>query len=80
MPVSAPGKEALTSEIKAALLSARDSGSLDGASSDQVISNLASDLTSAIHSYVTTIIVTINPGILVTGSGFVGNTITPGSS
>lgn len=83
MPISTPGKTTLQIAIQDALTTARDSGSMDAASSDLIIQSLSSDLTDAIDSFVKSIIVTINPGIGVIIPGPVpltGNTISPGSS
>jgi len=83
MPISTPGKTTLQIAIQDALTAARDSGSMDAASSDLIIQSLSSDLTDAIDSFVKSIIVTINPGIGVIIPGPVpltGNTISPGSS
>jgi hypothetical protein len=83
MPISTPGKSTLQIAIQDALKAARDSGSMDTASSDAVIADLSVDLTDAIDSFVKSIIVTINPGIGVLIPGPVpltGNTISPGSS
>lgn len=82
MPIQAPGKPNLTEEIKQALLGARDAGTKNNANSDDIINTLANSLTDAIDRYVTSIIVTINPGQLVQVdpvSG-TGSTITPGTS
>lgn len=84
MPIQAPGQPLLAQQIRAALNQARDAGTQSSANSDQIINNLANDLTDAIHQYVTTIIVTINPGQAVTGTAgptpVTGTTISPGSS
>lgn len=84
MPIAAPGKTTLGASIERALRRSRESGKADSADSDEIISQLASDLTNAIDAYVTTIVVTINPGQVVQASGAagpsVGSTITPGTS
>lgn len=84
MPIAAPGKTTLGASIERALRRSREAGKSDNADSDAVISQLASDLTSAIDTYVTSIVVTINPGQVVQASGIagpsVGSTITPGTS
>lgn len=88
MPIAGPGKPLLESSIKAALKKSMEDGKKDGADPDQIIANLASDLTSAIDAYVTSCIVTINPGQVVistvvagglAGVG-TGNTVSPGTS
>lgn len=63
MPISTPGKQKLSSSINSALVKARDSGTLEGAESDQIILSLSQDLTNAIDEYIKSIIVTINAGI-----------------
>jgi hypothetical protein len=84
MPIAAPGKTTLGTSIERALRRSREAGKSDNADSDAVISQLASDLTSAIDAYVTSIVVTINPGQVVQAVGqagpSVGSTITPGTS
>ena len=84
MPVVAPGKITLGNSILNALRESRDLGREDNADSDAIISQLASDLTNAIDSYVTSIVVTINPGQVVQTTGVsgptVGSTISPGTS
>lgn len=80
MPISAPGKTSLEASIRSALKKALDDGKKDGADPDQIISNLASDLTNAIDAYTTTCIVTINPGQAVVGSFGGGVTVSPGTS
>jgi len=84
MPVVAPGKITLGNSILNALRESRDLGREDNADSDAIISQLASDLTNAIDSYVTSIVVTINPGQVVSTVGTsgptVGSTISPGTS
>ena len=62
MPISTPGKSSLTNSINTAFKAARDNGSLDGANSDEIISQLSLDLTDAIDAYVKSIVVQINPG------------------
>lgn len=84
MPIQAPGQPILAQQIRAALNQARDAGQQSSANSDQIINELANNLTNAIHQYVTTIIVTINPGQAITGASpagpITGTTISPGSS
>lgn len=82
MPIQAPGKPNLTEEIRSALLGARNAGTANNANSDEIINSLANNLTNAIDRYVTSIVVTINPGQLVQVdpvSG-AGSTTTPASS
>ena len=62
MPITAPGKAALANAVKSAFTTARNSGSQDGANSDAVIAKLSSDITDAIDTYVTSIVVQVNPG------------------
>jgi hypothetical protein len=88
MPIAAPGKSILESSIKAALKKSMEDGKKNGADPDQIIANLAADLTSAIDTYVTTCIVTINPGQTVISSVIAGGlagvgtgaTVSPGTS
>jgi hypothetical protein len=84
MPIAAPGKSLLQSSIRSALKKSMDDGAKDGADPEKIISNLATDLTNAIDSYVTSCIVTINPGQTVissvAGPVATGNTISPGTS
>ena len=92
MPIATPGKPLLKTSIEAALKKSMEDGKKNGADPDQIIANLASDLTDAIDTYVTTMIVTINPGqmaisVVVGVAGGIpvigtatGTTITPGIS
>jgi len=81
MPIAGPGKSIMESSIRSALKQALEEGKKDGADPDQIISNLATDLSNAIDAYVTSCIVTINPGqVVVTALGGAGSTVTPGTS
>lgn len=88
MPITGPGKSALESSVKAALKKSMEDGKKNGADPEQIIANLASDLTSAIDAYVTSCIVTINPGQTVISSVVAGGmagvgtgtTVSPGTS
>lgn len=84
MPIIATGKPTMQETIKQAFATAKDSGAKDGADPDAIINKLSSDIASAVHDYVTSITVTINPGIPVStaGSPFAqaGATTGPGSS
>ena len=69
--ISFPTDAGLKSDIEAALKKARDTGSQDGASSNAVVSSLASDLAIAINKFALTAIVetdiNISPGVSVVG-------------
>ena len=84
MPIIATGKPAMKTSIESAFQKAKDAGAVDGADPDAIISTLASDIASAVDSYVTSITVMINPGIPVATAGSpaaqVGSTTGPGSS
>jgi len=84
MPITAAGKPTMQQSIKQAFIEARDNGSLTGADSDAIIDQLSTNIAEAVHSYVTSIVVTINPGISVTGVAgvypVVAMTVTPGTS
>jgi hypothetical protein len=70
MPLSA-AKPGLEQQIYTAYQKVKAAGSEDGADSDQIILELAMDITEAIHSYVTQAMVTttVAPGIPVTTAG-----------
>ena len=55
--------------IKQAFVNAKDSGAKDGADPDAIINQLSADIASAVHDYVTSITVMINPGIPVATAG-----------
>lgn len=84
MPIIAPGKSAMQETIKQAFITAKESGSKDGADSDDIINQLSADIASAVDAYVTSITVMINPGIPVVGAGatgpVTGATTAPGTS
>ena len=70
MPLSA-AKPVLEQQIYAAYQKVKAAGTADGADPDQVIQDLAIDVTEAIHSYVTQAMVTttVAPGIPVATAG-----------
>lgn len=84
MPIIATGKSTMQQTIKQAFIDAKDNGSKDGASPDAIIDQLSADIASAVDAYVTSITVTINPGITVSGVAgafpVVASTVSPGSS
>lgn len=84
MPVSAPGKSVLESSIRQAFVKAKNAGAETGANPEEIISQLASDIASAVDTYTTSIIVTINPGQTVSGMAgtypVIANVVTPGTS
>jgi len=84
MPIIATGKPTMQETIKQAFVNAKDSGAKDGADPDAIINQLSADIASAVHDYVTSITVMINPGIPVATAGTpasqVGATTGPGSS
>lgn len=58
MPISV-AKTPLRFEIEAAFKTVRDKGTLDGANSDAIISQLALDLSESIHRYVSQAVVNV---------------------
>jgi hypothetical protein len=84
MPIIATGKSLLQETIKQAFILAKEDGSTDGANPDKIINDLSSNIADAVHNYVTSITVVINPGIPVSTAGSptaqVGSTTGPGSS
>jgi hypothetical protein len=81
MPIEAPGRSVLAQQIQLALNQARNTGQQSSANSDQIIDQLAGDLTTAIHQYVTSIVVTVNTSGLIAGvlnptTGIVSGTAT----
>ena len=84
MPIAAPGKTTMQTAIRQAFISAKNSGSEDGADPDVIIERLSSDIANAVDAYVTSITVTINPGQVVNANGIsgpaIGTTVTPGTS
>jgi len=84
MPIIAPGKVSMQQAIRQAFITAKDSGAEDGADPDAIINQLSTDIANAVDSYVTSITVTINPGITVSGVAgtfpVVASTVTPGTS
>ena len=71
MPIISPGRQQLFESIQSAFSSAKESGSKDGANSDEIVFQLSSDIADAIDKYVTSITVQINPG----GTTALGDTI-----
>ena len=84
MPIIAAGKPTMHETIRQAFVAAKDNGAKNGADPDAIINQLSSDIASAVHDYVTSITVVINPGIPVSTAGSptaqVGATTGPGSS
>ena len=82
MPLSA-AKPSLEIAIKTAFENVKSSGEQDGANPSSVMATLASELASAIHSYVTQATVktdvVVKPGILTAGSPSAQMTTTAGS-
>ena len=75
----------LKSAILAAFKNARDKGTGSGSlDPDTIVDQLASDISTAIESYVTSCIVTNLPGQTIIGSAagvpVVGQTVSPGTS
>lgn len=84
MPIIATGKMTMQSAIRQAFITAKDEGGKNGANPDEIINQLSADIASAVDAYVTSITVTINPGIPVVGAGptgpVTGATTAPGTS
>jgi len=84
MPIAAPGKSVLESSIRQAFVRAKNAGTETGADPDAIINRLAADIASAVDTYTTSIIVTINPGQTVSGMAgtypVIANVVTPGTS
>jgi len=58
VPITTPLKPSLQEDIKKAFEKARDNGS-DGADSDQIIEDLAKDITEGIDKYIMGMVVTV---------------------
>lgn len=84
MSVTPPKIDDIAASIKVAFVKAKNDGATTGANPDVIITNLSNEIASAIQSYITATVVTINPGIVVTGMAgpvpVVGATTSPGSS
>lgn len=80
MPISTPLKSSLQEGIKKAFEKSRDNGSKEKPDSDQIIKDLAKDITEAIDAYILGMVVTVTvePGqtVSVPAAGVVGGTIT----
>lgn len=79
MPITTPLKPSLQEDIKKAFEKARDNGS-GGADSDQIIKDLAKDITEGIDKYIMGMVVTVTvqPGqtVPIPPSPVVGGTVT----
>jgi len=85
MPIQPTTTQILQTSIFEAFKNARDKGTGSGSSDpDAIVEKLASDLTSAIESYVISCIITNLPGQTVVGQAaglpVVGQTVSPGTS
>lgn len=82
MPISTPLKSSLQEGIRKAFENSRESGKKDKADSDQIIKNLAKDITEAIDEYILgmTVTVTVQPGqsVAVPALGVAGSNTLPG--